>query len=73
MIAMNRPEKRNALSLQMMRELDAALAVAGGDPEIRAVIIRGEGPAFSAPGTICANCSIAMPKPIARFSTRALR
>jgi enoyl-CoA hydratase/carnithine racemase len=47
-IAMNRPEKRNALSLQMMRELDAALAAAGSDPAVRAIVIRGEGPAFSA-------------------------
>jgi enoyl-CoA hydratase/carnithine racemase len=47
-ITMNRPEKRNALSLQMMRELDAALTAAGADAGIRAVVLRGEGPAFSA-------------------------
>ncbi|MBV8344861.1 MAG: enoyl-CoA hydratase/isomerase family protein, partial [Candidatus Eremiobacteraeota bacterium] len=47
-IALNRPEKRNALSLQMMRELDAALAEIGGDANVRAVILRGEGAAFSA-------------------------
>ncbi len=47
-IALNRPEKRNALSLQMMRELDEALAGVGRDAEIRVVILRGEGAAFSA-------------------------
>ena len=47
-ISMNRPEKRNALSLNMMRELDAALAEAGEDAAVRAVVLRGEGPAFSA-------------------------
>ncbi|HEY2476828.1 MAG TPA: enoyl-CoA hydratase [Candidatus Cybelea sp.] len=47
-VTMNRPEKRNALSLAMMRELDAALAAVGGDSNVRAVILRGEGPAFSA-------------------------
>ncbi len=47
-LTMNRPEKRNALSLNMMRELDAALALAGQDAGVRAVVVRGEGPAFSA-------------------------
>jgi enoyl-CoA hydratase/carnithine racemase len=47
-IALSRPEKRNALSLEMMRELERALAEAGGDAEVRAVILRAEGPAFSA-------------------------
>ena len=47
-ITMNRPEKRNALSLSMMRELDGALAAAGQDVTVRAVVLRGEGPAFSA-------------------------
>ena len=47
-ITMNRPEKRNALSLNMMRELDAALAAAGQDAAVRAIVLRGEGSAFSA-------------------------
>lgn len=47
-ISLNRPEKRNALSLQMMRELDDALAEVGREPETRVVILRGEGAAFSA-------------------------
>jgi len=47
-IALNRPEKRNALSLQMMRELDDGLAEVGRETEIRVVILRGEGAAFSA-------------------------
>ena len=47
-VTMRRPEKRNALSLAMMRELDAALAGLGADRSVRAVILAGEGPAFSA-------------------------
>jgi enoyl-CoA hydratase/carnithine racemase len=47
-VTMNRPERRNALSLQMMRELDGALAALSTDEAVRAVIIRGEGPAFCA-------------------------
>jgi enoyl-CoA hydratase/carnithine racemase len=47
-VSMNRPERRNALSLAMMREMDAALERLGQDREIRAIVLRGEGPAFSA-------------------------
>lgn len=47
-LTMNRPEKRNALSLEMMRALTQALREAGDDRAVRAVILRGEGPAFSA-------------------------
>jgi enoyl-CoA hydratase/carnithine racemase len=47
-LSMNRPEKRNALSLAMMRELDDALAALGREDRVAAVILRGEGPAFSA-------------------------
>jgi enoyl-CoA hydratase/carnithine racemase len=47
-ITMNRAEKRNALSLEMMRRLTAALRAIGEDASQRVVILRGEGPAFSA-------------------------
>jgi enoyl-CoA hydratase/carnithine racemase len=47
-ITLSRPEKRNALSLEMMRELESALARIGSDAESRVAILRAEGPAFSA-------------------------
>jgi len=47
-VTLNRPEKRNALSLALMEELIAALAEIGDVPEIRAIVIEGAGPAFSA-------------------------
>jgi enoyl-CoA hydratase/carnithine racemase len=47
-VTLNRPEKRNALSLESMRELIAAFDAVGGDRGIKAVILRGLGPAFSA-------------------------
>jgi enoyl-CoA hydratase/carnithine racemase len=47
-ITMNRPERRNALSTAMMAELIAALREAGASREVRAVILAGAGPAFSA-------------------------
>jgi enoyl-CoA hydratase/carnithine racemase len=47
-VSMNRPEKRNALSLQMMRELDEVLAMLGDERGTRVIVLRGDGPAFSA-------------------------
>ena len=47
-ITMNRPDKRNALSTSMMRELLEAFQAAGRDREARAVILAANGPAFSA-------------------------
>lgn len=47
-ITMARPEKRNALSLELMRELIGAFEEIRAERQTRAVILRGEGPAFSA-------------------------
>jgi enoyl-CoA hydratase/carnithine racemase len=47
-ITLNRPEKRNALSLALMQELIGALEEVGADPDVRAIAIEGAGPAFSA-------------------------
>jgi enoyl-CoA hydratase/carnithine racemase len=47
-ITMNRPEKRNALSLAMMTDLIAALRQVAAQPATRAVILAGSGPVFSA-------------------------
>jgi enoyl-CoA hydratase/carnithine racemase len=47
-ITLNRPEKRNALSLELMQELIAALGAASSDPDTRAIVIDAAGPAFSA-------------------------
>ena len=47
-ITLNRPEKRNVLSLELMRELMETLLELGADPAVRAIVIEGAGPAFSA-------------------------
>ncbi|ABG04999.1 short chain enoyl-CoA hydratase [Rubrobacter xylanophilus DSM 9941] len=47
-ITMNRPEKRNALSLSHMQELTDAFRSVGESREVRAVILAGNGPAFCA-------------------------
>jgi enoyl-CoA hydratase/carnithine racemase len=45
---LNRPERRNALSLELMEELIAALESVASDGDVRAIVIQGSGPAFSA-------------------------
>lgn len=45
-IILNRPEKRNALSVPMRARIAALLAACDRDDAIRAVIFRGNGPSF---------------------------
>jgi enoyl-CoA hydratase/carnithine racemase len=47
-ITMNRPEKRNALASEMMRELIDALRALSAEKDVRAIILAANGPAFSA-------------------------
>jgi enoyl-CoA hydratase/carnithine racemase len=46
-VTLNRPDKRNALSLELMLELTAVLRELGQDASARAIVIEGAGPAFS--------------------------
>src|SRR5213083_2108731 len=45
-VTLNRPERRNALTLELMTELCAAIKVASEQPEQRVLILRGAGAAF---------------------------
>ncbi len=47
-IALNRPEKRNAVSEMVLKALREAFVAAEADPETRAIILYGEGKGFSA-------------------------
>jgi enoyl-CoA hydratase/carnithine racemase len=47
-LTLNRPAQRNALSRELMGEVIAALEGVGEDPEVRAVVLAGRGPAFCA-------------------------
>jgi enoyl-CoA hydratase/carnithine racemase len=47
-VCMNRPERRNALSLAHMQELIACFTAIGRSREIAVAILRGAGPAFCA-------------------------
>ena len=47
-VILDRPERRNPLSLQMMRDATAAIRDLGGDPSCGVVVVTGSGPALSA-------------------------
>ncbi len=47
-IVLNRPEKRNAMNQELLKALAAALREAAADPAVHCVVLRGEGPVFSA-------------------------
>ena len=48
LVTLNRPEQRNALSTPLMRELTEELERQSARPEVRAIVLRANGPAFSA-------------------------
>ena len=47
-VGLDRPEKRNAIHRELLMALVEAIAAAEREPEVRAVIVYGEGPVFSA-------------------------
>ena len=48
LLTLARPDRRNSLSEAMLRALQAAIADAGADPAVRAVVLAAEGPVFCA-------------------------
>jgi isohexenylglutaconyl-CoA hydratase len=59
---LNRPEQRNALSSQMVREIAATFAAIAADRSVRVVVLRGAGGSFCAGGDI-KNMSAAVAAP----------
>jgi enoyl-CoA hydratase/carnithine racemase len=47
-VVLNRPDKRNAMNQALLSELGDALQAAGDDGSVDCVVLRGEGPVFSA-------------------------
>jgi enoyl-CoA hydratase/carnithine racemase len=47
-VGLNRPEKRNAINRDMLGELLGVITASEGDRDVRAIIVYGEGPVFSA-------------------------
>lgn len=46
LISLNRPERRNALTAELLSELLQACETVRNDPAVRAVVLTGEGPTF---------------------------
>ncbi len=47
-VTLNRPEKRNALSAELIAQLHQTISQAADDPEVRVIAMRGEGKDFCA-------------------------
>src|SRR5580698_1232866 len=47
-VILNRPEKRNAMSQELLRALAGSLREAAAEESVHCVVLRGEGPVFSA-------------------------
>jgi enoyl-CoA hydratase/carnithine racemase len=47
-VVLNRPEKRNAMSQELLRALGHTLREAAAEPSVHCVLLRGAGPVFSA-------------------------
>lgn len=47
-VVLNRPEKRNAMNQELLRALGGALREAAAEESVHCVVLRGEGPVFSA-------------------------
>src|SRR3989442_12976824 len=45
-VSLNRPERRNALTLELLTQLCAAIKVTSEQPDERVIILRGAGAAF---------------------------
>lgn len=45
-VTLNRPQRRNALTIELLMELTAAIEAAAADVNQRVLILRGAGPAF---------------------------
>jgi enoyl-CoA hydratase len=52
LVALNRPTMLNAYNVQMRDDLYQVLRAVRDDPEVRVMILRGEGPAFSTGGDV---------------------
>lgn len=54
-VSLNRPETHNTMNAQLIKDLDEAVRYADADPDIRVIIIRGEGRSFSSGHDLSAN------------------
>jgi 2-(1,2-epoxy-1,2-dihydrophenyl)acetyl-CoA isomerase len=62
-LTLNRPRRKNALNGELWAALRVALTAAGGDPDVRAVVITGAGDAFCAGADLSGGVSDQHPLP----------
>ncbi len=73
-VVLNRPEKRNAMNDELIAALGGALHDAAHDPDVRVVVVRGEGPMFSSGMDIGALANLAAePHRLREFRTAILQ
>ena len=72
-IELARPEKLNPLSAEMLRELAEAARLLDGRPEVRVVVVRGRGRAFSAGADVSAFANSEASVPVQREAADAGR
>jgi enoyl-CoA hydratase/carnithine racemase len=73
-LTINRPAKRNALTVPMWRELAAICAELDADPQLRVLVVTGAGPSFSAGADISSlSEDEAALKAVVEAAERALR
>lgn len=70
-LALNRPERRNAYSAEMRDALTELLEVAVADASIREIVLRGNGPSFSAGGDLSEFGTL--PDPVTAHAVRSTR
>ncbi|WP_409181288.1 enoyl-CoA hydratase/isomerase family protein [Amycolatopsis sp. VS8301801F10] len=71
-LTLNRPDKLNALDTALTRALDIALAEAGRDPSVRAVVLTGAGRGFCAGADLNEFSSLTPDQPEAVLERAAL-
>ncbi len=71
-VTLNRPERRNAISAELLGRLRAALAGLDARPDVRAIVLTGADPALSAQGltwlSLASPVVRSRPRPKARSS-----
>jgi len=72
-LVLNRPAARNALNGELLDAIAEQMGIADRDPEVRAIILTGEGPVFCAGGDLRAIFTDATPNAIRRFLNDRMR
>ncbi|WP_162182668.1 enoyl-CoA hydratase/isomerase family protein, partial [Actinoalloteichus caeruleus] len=68
-ITLNRPERGNALTTELKRELVAAVRRVGSDEAVRAVVLTGNGPAFCVGQDLAEHAETLRTRPDEAFDT----